>query len=204
MSAQLKTFAYVVPLALALLCSGLSVAASTDGAYAVGEMALGSEEAPVTVIEYASMTCPHCATFHAETYKGFKEKYVDTGKVRFVFREFPLDRLALRAAMLARCSGEDRFFPMLDVLFSQQKSWSRAESPMAALARIGRLGGVSQQRFDACMADEQLLNIVLQNRMTGENEHQVGSTPTFIINGDSYPGHHSPEQFDEILGKYLP
>jgi len=204
MLTQVKTFASAVPLALALFFAYPAAAASDEKGYAAGEMALGSAEAPVTIIEYASMTCPHCATFHRETYKGLKQKYVDTGKVRFIFREFPLDGLALRAAMLARCSGEDRFFPMLDVLFSQQRSWSRAESPMLALAKIARLGGVSQERFDACMADDSLANLVLQNRMVGEQEHKVASTPSFIVNGDLYAGHHSLEQFDEILGKYLP
>ena len=201
---QLKAFTFSVPFALALVLSQPAAAKSEEKAYAAGEMALGSEEAPVTVIEYASMTCPHCAAFHADTFDELKEKYINSGKVRFVFREFPLDGLALRAAMLARCSGEERFFAMIDVLFRQQKSWARAESPLAALARIARLGGISQERFNACMADQSLADLVLQNRMTGEREYKVASTPTFIVNGEQYSGEQSLEQFDEILSKYLP
>jgi protein-disulfide isomerase len=186
-------------LALALLWPGLAAAAD----YATGDMALGPEDAKVTVIEYASMTCPHCAAFHADTFKKLKAKYVDTGKVRFVFREFPLDNLALRASMLARCSGKDSYFAMVDVLFSQQRSWSRAPDPMAALATIGRLGGIDKAHFDACMADQSLMNLVVQNRMVGANEYKVESTPSFIIDGDRITGSQELSTFESVIDKHL-
>ena len=115
---------------------------------AEGDMVVGSDDAPVTIIEYASMTCPHCADFHLNTYGKLKEAYIDTGKVRLVFREFPLDGLALQASMLARCAGPKRFFAFIDVLFTQQAGWARASDPMSALARIGRLGGVGAKKFE--------------------------------------------------------
>ena len=201
---QIRAFGGVVCLCVALLWGAVAGAASEGKGYVVGEIALGDMKAPVTIIEYASMTCPHCANFHTDTFKALKEKYVDSGKVRFIYREFPFDPLALRAAMLARCSGEKRFFPMLEVLYSQQKSWSRSKTPLVDLAKIGRLAGVSQAQFDACMADEEIADIVINNRLKGEKEHGVKSTPSFVINGDLIPGNKTLTQFDEILAKYLP
>ncbi len=187
--------------AMALWSSG---EAAEDKGYALGEMTLGAADAPVTIIEYASMTCPHCAAFHGTTYKALKTKYIDTGKVKFIFREFPLDRLALSASVLARCAGKDRFFPMIDVLFAQQMKWSRAPDPIAALAKIGRLGGVGPARFEACMKDESLYDVVLNNRLTGEKKHEISSTPSFVVNGDKVTSIRNIEDFDRVLAKYLP
>ena len=202
---QLKPFLRIVRMglvALAMLWLAPAQASAQEG-YATGEMTLGPAEAKVTVIEYASMTCPHCADFHNGTFKALKEKYIDTGKVRFVFREFPFDNLALRASMLARCSGEKSFFAMLDVLFGQQKAWSRAKDPMAALAMIGRLGGIDQAKFDACMADQSLVDVVVKNRMLGANEHQVNSTPSFVINGERISGNQELAAFEAVIDKHL-
>ena len=191
--------------ALALfLFAAAPVSAQEQVAWAKGDMALGKADAPVTVIEYASMTCPHCARFHAETFKAFKEKYVDTGKVRMIFREFPFDGLALRASMLARCAGPERYFPMLDVLFQQQRQWTGAKDPVAALAQIGRLGGVSQEKFEACMKSEELSNAIVQNRLEGQQKHGVESTPTFVIDGEKLTGALTLAQLDEALAKKLP
>jgi protein-disulfide isomerase len=201
---QLRAFLRIGFLLLGLGLPAVAWASGEDEGYAKGEMTLGAADAPVTIIEYASMTCPHCADFHATTFKTLKEKYVDTGKVKFVFREFPFDGLALRASVLARCAGAESYFPMLDVLFSQQKSWSHAKDPMAALAMIGRLGGVGQAKFDACMADQSLFDVVVQNRMTGANEHKVESTPSFIVNGDRISGNLDLAKFEAAIEKHLP
>ncbi len=175
------------------------IALAEGKGFAEGEMILGSKDAPVTVIEYASMTCPHCASFHAQTYAAFKEKYIDTGKVKFIFREFPLDRLALAASVLARCAGEERFFPMIDVLFKQQQTWARAEDPNAALRSLGKLAGVSDAAFDACIASKPLSDMIIANRMTGEQEFKVSSTPSFVINGKTMAGVLTIEQMDEAI-----
>ena len=201
---QLKACARALSLLSVLFWMSTAWAADDDKGYATGEIVLGAENAPVTMIEYASMTCGHCATFHNDTFKALKEKYVDTGKLRFIYREFPLDGLALRAAMLTRCSGEKRLLPMIEVLFRQQKIWRGSPEPMTALAKIGRLGGVSQERFDACMSDQALADVVIKNKMVGVNEHEVNSTPSFVINGDLFPGNKNLGEMDEILAKYLP
>lgn len=178
--------------------------AEEEVAWAKGDMAIGDPNAPVTVIEYASMTCPHCAHFHAETMDAFKEKYVDTGKVRLIFREFPFDALALRASMLARCAGPERYFPMIDLLFEQQRQWAGAKDPMAELRRIGRLAGVSPEKFEACMKSEALQNAIVQSRLEGQQEHEIDSTPTFLIDGEKHEGALTLAQLDEILAKKLP
>lgn len=161
------------------------------------EMVLGREDAPVTIIEYASMTCPHCASFHNNTFPAIKEKYVDSGKVRFIFREFGFDPRAEAGFMLARCAGE-RYFPMVEVLFKQQDSWARAENGRQALLSIARLAGFSQEAFEACLTDQQLLDNIRAVKARGES-FGVEATPTFFINGRKYSGALSVDQMSAII-----
>ena len=170
---------------------------------ASGDMALGAKDAPVTIIEYASMTCPHCADFHMGPFKELKAKYMDTGKVRMIFREFPFDPLALQAAMLARCAGEKRYFGMLNVLFKSQSKWARAADPLQALAKIARLAGFTEVRFKACMTNQGLADKILQSRLTGSKEFGVGSTPSFIVNGVKTSGNMTIAKWDALLATYL-
>ena len=123
----------------------------------LGDMAQGDEKAPVTIIEYASMTCPHCADFHATTYPELKKRYIDTGKVRFIFREFPLDQLALAGFLLARCVGPDKYFPMIDTLFQLQKEWV-VQKPLGPLLAIAKQAGMSEQQFNECLQDKKLID----------------------------------------------
>jgi protein-disulfide isomerase len=166
---------------------------------AVGDMALGDSGAPVTVIEYASMTCPHCATFHQENYKKMISEFVDTGQVYFIFREFPLDNLALVASVLARCAGKDRFFPFLETLFKQQESWASSEDPFQALSIIGQSGGLSPEQFEACTRDDDLVNSIANSRLQAEQQFNITSTPTFIVNGVAVAGNLPWEEFANIL-----
>nr|WP_246499997.1 DsbA family protein [Azospirillum soli] len=148
----------------------------------LADRVLGNPNAPVTILDYSSMTCPHCAAFHTETLPKIKEKYIDTGKVKLVFRDFPFDQAALRASMLARCAPAERYYPLLDVLFKAQGQWSRAADPAKALSQYGKLAGMSQETIDACMANQALADGILNIRMTGQNQHRIESTPTFILN----------------------
>ena len=181
----------------------LAARAWADETYAIGDMVLGAAEAPVTIIEYASMTCPHCADFHNNTFPDLKAAYIDTGKVRLIYREFPLDPLALRAAMLARCAGPKLFFAFIEVLFQKQSAWARADDPIAALAKLGRIGGIGRQRFDMCMSDQELATSILKTRLDGSQELEVDSTPTFIINGKRHRTSMDFEQFQRILEPIL-
>lgn len=166
------------------------------------DMVLGAADAPITIIEYASLTCPHCANFHATSLPRLKEEYIDKGLVRFVFRDFPLDRAALWAAQLARCSGPERYFSFLDVLFRQQGSWARGNDAAAIqdnLKRLAKLGGFSDQSFAACLNDKAVEAAVLEQSLKGEREFKVNSTPTLIINGKKHTGSTAFEDLDKIL-----
>ncbi len=163
------------------------------------EFIIGDANAPVTIVEYASLSCSHCARFHLDTLPNLKKAYIDTGKVRLVYRDFPLDRPALRGSMMARCAGRARFFGFIDTLFKRQASWSGADDPVAALARIGRLGGLGKSAFDACMKNKAIEDQVLAMRLKGEKKFGVNATPSFIVNGRLYAGALTFEEFDRIL-----
>lgn len=144
---------------------------------------LGDADAPVTVIEYASMTCMHCAEFHNAVLPTLKKDLIDTGKVRFVFREFPLDAVALRASMMARCAPEDKFSGLIEVLFANQKRWVGAEDPIAAMSKLGKLTGMSDARINACLSNSDLETAVLKSRQDASANYKVSATPTFVFNG---------------------
>ncbi len=162
---------------------------------------LGNDDAPVTIVEYASFTCPHCASFHNETMPLLKERYIDTGQVRFVFRDFPLNEPALRAGMMARCVPEEQYFNVVDVVFSTLNQWSSGPNWMQSLSRIGRMAGLSQQAFDACMADTQLEERILALRLEGANTFNVQATPSFVVNGKTLSGGRSIDEFAEIIDR---
>jgi protein-disulfide isomerase len=171
--------------------------------YALGDMVLGSPDAPVTIIEYSSLTCGHCGNFHTRTLPSIKEQYIDTGKVRIIFRDVYFDQYGLWASMVARCGGAESFFQKLDVLFARQAEWTRAENIAAELQRIGRLEGLSQERLQACMTDEPfLLRLVedFQGHMARDN---IRATPTFIINGETVTGDRSVAEFSALIDKHL-
>jgi protein-disulfide isomerase len=167
----------------------------------LGDESLGSAKAPVIIIEYASMTCPHCAHFHETTFPTLKKKFIDTGKVRFIFREFPLDQLAAAAAMLARCAGKDKYFPLIETLFAQQKEWV-VQKPLEPMFTIAKQAGFTRQSFDECLANQQMLT-GLQEGQNRAQQLGVNSTPTFFINGKIVRGGMTPEELDKQLAPYL-
>jgi protein-disulfide isomerase len=162
------------------------------------DIPLGSKDAPVTIIEYASMTCPHCAAFEVTTFPKLKEKYIDTGKVRFIMREYPLDRVAAAAFMLARCAGPEKYNALVETLFQQQQKWAVKE-PLPPLLAIAKQAGFTQQSFDTCINDKALLAKVTEMRDRGSQKFKVDSTPTFFINGEKHSGAMSIEELDKII-----
>lgn len=166
------------------------------------EKVYGEAGAPVTIVEYASMTCGHCAAFHTTTFPELKSKYIDTGKVKLIMREFPFDPRAEAGFMLARCS-QDKYFAMVDVLFRQQESWVRVQDARAALLQIARLAGFSQDSFEACLTDQKLLMDVRAVKDRGEKEFGVDATPTFFIGGKKYAGAMSIGEFSAIIDPLL-
>lgn len=192
------TGSLVAVLGLWVLIS-LPLVLGESSAAEVGERSIGDPDAPVTMIEYSSLTCPHCASFHNNVLPDLKERYIETGKVRMVFRDFPLNEPAVDAAVLAHCAGPDRYVGFLDVLFQTQDSWASAPNTRDALKQLGKLGGLSDGEMDACFDDEAMVDSILQSRLTGQNEHKVQSTPTFVINGETYAGSRDIEEFADII-----
>jgi len=171
------------------------------------DVVLGDENAPVTIIEYASMSCSHCAAFHNNVFSHLKEKYIDTGKVRFIFRDFPLDEPALRAAMMARCAaqeGEDKFVKFVKVMFSTQSNWAPKKNYLEILSNIGKLGGMTGEQFEQCIADKDLEYSIMNSKFQAAKQLGVSSTPTFFMNRKIYRGGQTTEflskQIDSIIG----
>jgi protein-disulfide isomerase len=167
------------------------------------DQALGNKDAPVKIVEYMSMTCPHCAHFHNTTFDEIKKKYIDTGKVYFVIREFPFDPRAAAAFMLARCAPEGQYYPFVSMLFKQQQSWAVAQDARAALLQMSKLAGFSQESFEACLTNQKLLDDVNATMQRGASEFGVNSTPTFIINGKRYAGDMSVENMSALVDSLL-
>ena len=168
----------------------------------LGDESLGSANAPVTIVEYASMTCPHCAHFHETTFPELKKKYIDTGKVRFIMREFPLDQLAAAAFMLARCAGKDRYYPMIETLFATQRDWV-VRAPLEPLKKIAKQAGISEQGFEDCLKDQKILDGIEQVRSRASKDFKVESTPTFFINGKALKGAAELPEFEKEMAQYL-
>lgn len=165
----------------------------------MGEQSIGKDDAPVTIIEYASMTCPHCATFHEDVLPGIQEKYIDTGKARLLFREFPFDPRAMAAFMLARCAPDGMYFPMIDVLFKQQTKWVRAKDPVPPLQNIAKLAGFTQESFETCLKNQKVLDSVMSVQKKAAKDYGVTATPTFFINGTKFTGNHTVEGMSEAI-----
>lgn len=165
---------------------------------------LGKPDAPGIIFEYASLTCPHCARFETEMLPKIKALWIDTGKAKLIFRDYPLDQSALRAAELTRCAPPDRYFVFLDVLFKNQAGWATSANVKEALSRIARIGGISEDRFNACMTDEKLADSIVGERLQAEQQYGIESTPTFFVNGQKLVGEQSLEQIAAALGEKLP
>jgi protein-disulfide isomerase len=163
-------------------------------------MSMGPDNAKVTVIEYASASCPHCANFYKTTFQDLKKDYIDTGKIRFILREFPHNDAGLAGFMVARCAPKDKYFPILGMIFEQQEMWF--PNPVEGLFKIAQLAGMSRADFDACLKNEQVAKSILEVRKQAEG-FGVDSIPTFFINGERYNGEQSLEDFKKVIDPLL-
>jgi protein-disulfide isomerase len=189
------------------LIAGAMAQSAADVAKPVSlpDMVLGPAHAPVTITEYASMTCPHCAAFDTNVFPKIKSEYIDTGKVRYVFREFPLDIKAAAGSMLARCIAKDdpsKYFAVVDMLFKQQNDWVM-KNTTETLTRIGKQAGLSQQQVEDCLKDQALLDKIEADQKYASEVLKVDSTPTFFINGDRIKGEASFEEFEKKIKPLL-
>lgn len=169
----------------------------------VAPRTLGKPDAPVKITEFASLTCPHCANFHKNTLPELKKRYIETGKVQLTYRDFPLDQIALKAAVVAHCAGPERYFPFLDALFASQERWAYAKDPVQALKQIAKLGGLEESKVEACLADRAMEDAVLKSRLDAQKEHQIRSTPSFVINGKLYGGDHGLDEMAKAIDPLL-
>jgi len=169
------------------------------------DMALGPKDAAVTITEYASMTCPHCAAFNEQVFPKIKSEYIDTGKIRYIFREFPLDIKAAAGSMLSRCIAKDdaqKYFAVTDMLFRSQNDWV-VKNTTETLTRIGKQAGLSQEQVEACLKDQSLLNKIEADQKYASEVLKVDSTPTFFINGEKIKGETSIEEFEKRINPLL-
>ncbi len=177
-------------------------AAELEKAGPLGDVVMGEANAPVTIIEYASMTCGHCASFHNTTYPEMKKKYIDTGKVKYILREFPLDPLAAAGFMLARCSGNDKYYPIVEMLFQKQNEWV-TQNPIPPLLALAKQMGFTQESFESCLKDQKILEAIENVRTHGAEKLGVASTPTFFINGKKVSGTLTMQELDKQLEPLL-
>jgi protein-disulfide isomerase len=198
-------FAALAPVPAPAADTSLS-AADTASLLAVGkdDRILGNPDAPISIVEYASLTCPHCAHFTDEVLPEIKKKWIDTGKAKLVLRDFPLDGEALRAAMIARCAPPDRFYAFVDTFFQDQANWATAPDVPAALTRLAALGGMSKEAVEKCLKDTALENKILDGRLTASKQLDVNATPTFFINGTKFTGDPTVEGFNKHLSGLAP
>lgn len=177
--------------------------AALDVKAAMADRVMGNVDAPVTIIEYASMTCPHCAHFTTTIFPDFKKRLIDTGKVKYIFRDFPLDGTALKASMMLRCIADDKFFNLMEVVFSNQERWIAAKDPLEALAQLGALAGMDEAQFKSCTANAELETALLGSVQDAQNKYHIKSTPTFIFNNgaDQLSGAVDVDKFEEITTK---
>ena len=160
---------------------------------------LGDPAAPITIIEYASLTCPHCARFANDVLPELKREWIDTGKAKLVLRDFPLDEPALRAAMIARCAPPGRFYAFAETFFASQEKWALTKDYREALARLAKLGGMGKDEFEACLKNTTLETQIVEQRLAASQQLDVTSTPTFFINGSKFSGAPTAEEFNRVL-----
>jgi protein-disulfide isomerase len=198
---MLLTFGFALAVAMGAPARA-ETAAADDG---TGDMFIGKADAPITIIAYESLLCPHCAAFHAGTLPKLKEEYVDKGLVKIIFREYPgtsREPWARIPAMMARCLGRDRYFTVIDLLFKDQEKWMKAETGQQLLdnvAAYGRLAGMTKEQFDACLKNEKMLRAMADRWREGVEKHGVEGTPHFVIGDARISGNRPIEEFEKVL-----
>ena len=199
----IRTASLTTLLAATPIISSLSKKAVAGEWEKDSDFAIGSPNAPVSLIEYFSLSCPHCRDFHIKTFPELKMNYIDNGKVRFISRDFPLNRPALDAAILAQCSGPERYFAFIETLFHTFDKWTRSADYLQSLKQLGELGGISNEAFQTCLDSGSIETNIFNIMLEGQKKYAVESTPTFIINGKKYKGSTRFDKLSKALDQYL-
>tara|TARA_B100000579_G_C22596927_1_gene740765 strand:+ start:108 stop:716 length:609 start_codon:yes stop_codon:yes gene_type:complete len=159
-----------------------------DTIEALQDKKIGEKSAKIKMVEFASLTCGHCAKFHNEVFPRLQSEFIDTGKILFIYKDFPLDKFALKASVIARCSGNDKFFSFLKVLYSKQKDWTRTQDPFKSLLKIAKLGGLKNDEIKVCVGNKSIEDGILKQRLTSSKKYDIKATPTIYFNGEKYNG----------------
>ena len=159
-----------------------------DTIEALEEKSLGTPDAPIKMIEFASLTCGHCARFHNEVMPAIKEKYINNGKIFFIYKDFPLDKFALKASIISRCSGNKNYFSFLDVFYKKQSSWTRSQDPFKSLLKIAKIGGLKDEEIKVCVGNKSIEDGLLKDRLQSSKKYDITATPTIYLNGKKYTG----------------
>lgn len=160
----------------------VDVAAQGEGTW--GDLVYGDPNAPVTIIEYASLTCPHCATFAKQYMPQLKERFIDTGKAKLVYRNYIMNRVDIAASAAARCGNDETTKKLMSVYFARQRDWAGSSNPVDELASLARRAGISRTQFDRCVSNEAMLKHLMQMTMGAQKEYNITSTPSFVVNGE--------------------
>lgn len=203
MEAKLTRSILSLALAVLLLAAGPARAGVASLEEAMAEKVIGDPKAPVTIIEYASLGCSHCADFHKQTLPQIKKAYIETGKAKMIFREFPLGGPAMAAAMIARCGGNAKYFGLVDLFFMTQAKWTAAPNPLVELEKLAKQAGMSSADVEACTGNEALFKAIQEQQKEGVTKYNVEATPTFNINGTRIPGAVTFEDFKKVMDAEL-
>lgn len=203
MRQYIQGLAVALPLVLLVLGFSQPVAAGIlDTEAALADRVMGDENAPLTIIEYSSLGCPHCMRFHRDTLPMIKKEFIDTGKVRLIYRDFPLDRRAMAAAMIARCAPTQRYFGMIELFFDKQQEWSQAEDAMAALSKVAKFGGMSGDDVAECLKNQALIDGISGRAEEAKFDFEITATPSFLVGGEDgqkIEGALSAEDFRDVI-----
>ena len=174
-----------------------------DTIEALESKSFGNENAKVKIVEFASLTCGHCAKFHNEVMPILKEKYIEKGLIHFTYKDFPLDKFALKASMIARCAGNEKFFKFLDVFYKKQKDWTRTKDPFKSLLKIAKFGGLKDEELKVCIGNKSIEDGILKQRLNSSKKYDIKATPTLYLNGEKYNGDLTIEALESKIKSML-
>jgi protein-disulfide isomerase len=189
--------------AILLLAGGPARADIVSTEEAMAPKILGNPDAPVTILEFSSLGCPHCATFHKDTLPKVKAEYIDTGKAKLILRDFPLGAPALAAAMVSRCGGNARYYGFVELFFQTQAKWAGAQNPLQEIENIAKMGGMGPKDVQQCWAREDLLKAIQEDQKQAQIKYNVEATPTFNVNGTRIPGAVTFDDFKKVVDAEL-
>ena len=200
---KIRNFLFLGIILIMSLSSGITESKIVDTIEALSEKTIGEKSAKIKMKEFASLTCGHCAKFHIEVMPITKKKYIDTGLILFTYKDFPLDKFALKASQIARCSGNKNYFNYLDVFYKKQKDWTRTKDPFKALLKIAKFGGLKDEELKVCIGNKSIEDGILKDRLKSSKKFDITATPTIYLDGEKYKGDLTIEALESKIESLL-